>query len=57
MQTDLTVLEFLYRTIDSYWRDAKVIGNFVFIVSEAPDHGLQVREEKMHNLLAILHYT
>ena len=44
------------RTIDSYWRDAKVIGNFAFIVSEAIDHGLQVREKKMHNLIEIKEY-
>ena len=33
-----------------------MIGNFAFIVSEAPDHGLQVREEKMHNLVSMLDY-
>ena len=31
------------RTDPSNWRDAKVIGNFVYIVSEAWDHGMQVK--------------
>jgi len=29
-------------TVASTWRDIKVIGNFAYIVSEAPGHGLQV---------------
>ena len=32
----------IYRTDPSNWRDAKVIGNYAYIVSEAPDHGVQV---------------
>jgi hypothetical protein len=30
------------RTTATTWRDAKVIGNYVYIVSEARNHGLQV---------------
>jgi len=34
---------FIYTaTTFSTWRDIKVIGNYAYIVSEAPDHGLQV---------------
>ena len=32
------------RTDPSNWRDAKVIGNYVYIVSEASDHGMQVKK-------------
>lgn len=30
------------QTVASSWRDIKVIGNFAYIGSEAPDHGLQI---------------
>ena len=30
------------RTDSNMWRDAKVIGNYAYIVSEATDHGMQV---------------
>ncbi|KAL2106629.1 hypothetical protein VUR80DRAFT_6441 [Thermomyces stellatus] len=30
------------QTEDSTWRDIKVIGNYAYIGSEAPDHGLQI---------------
>ncbi|PSN63745.1 hypothetical protein BS50DRAFT_602463 [Corynespora cassiicola Philippines] len=38
-------------TVASSWRDMKVIGNFVYIGSEAPDHGLQIFD--MRKLLTI----
>lgn len=30
------------QTVNSIWRDLKVFGDYAFIVSEAPDHGMQV---------------
>ena len=47
------VLGFLPGTnnVNSFWRDAKVVGNYVFLGSEAEDHGLQVFD--MRRLLTI----
>lgn len=36
------LLWLVFRTSPSNWRDAKVIGNYVYIVSEAANHGMQV---------------
>ena len=33
------------------WRDAKVIGNYAYIVSEAQDHGMQVKDYNRCTLL------
>ncbi|MGB0424011.1 MAG: choice-of-anchor B family protein, partial [Flavobacteriales bacterium] len=30
------------KTVNSLWRDAKVYGDYAFIVSEAPGHGMQI---------------
>ena len=48
------------------WRDAKTVGNFVYIISEAADHGLQVYDltqlrdmtgETIIEVEATLHYA
>ncbi|ROT41302.1 hypothetical protein SODALDRAFT_331023 [Sodiomyces alkalinus F11] len=39
------------QTVASTWRDIKVIGNFAYIGSEAPDHGLQIFD--LRKLLAV----
>jgi choice-of-anchor B domain-containing protein len=41
-QNPVTVGFIYTATTFSTWRDIKVIGNYAYIVSEAPDHGLQV---------------
>jgi choice-of-anchor B domain-containing protein len=34
------------QTVESIWRDIKVIGDFAYIGAEAPDHGLQIFDLK-----------
>ncbi|WP_442847266.1 choice-of-anchor B family protein [Leeuwenhoekiella sp. H156] len=46
------------RTVASPWRDIKVYGNHAYIVSEAPNHGLQVFDlTRLRNLTAAQTFT
>ena len=39
------------QTVESLWRDVKVVGNYAYIGSEAPNHGMQVFN--LNNLLKV----
>ena len=43
LNISLIILPYLYSTNPSSWRDMKVVNDHAYIVSEASDHGMQVR--------------